>query len=179
MFTSSEQRKDPWYPRKYFDPIVGLGVECLWLVGLLLGLELLFAPLPIACATTPPRVTANVASQQQTHPLMPGIRATQLWDPNWPRTRHDRLATGFSPLVCNMVKAPVIGNTITLSGTLNWSSAVQCANGEMGLLIEDRHLRLISKDGKVLWSRSPAGQLCYQGDLRAGRRPCGCGRVDH
>ena len=41
-----------------------------------------------------------------THSLMPGVRSADLHDANWPRAMHDRLATGFSPLICNMSESP-------------------------------------------------------------------------
>jgi len=97
---------------------------------------------------------------------MPGIRAAELWDPVWPRTMHDRLATGFSPLTCGMQRAPVVWGTMAVVGTLNWLRVVRLADGSSALLADDSRLRLISAAGKIVWTRPSAGAWIYQGDLR-------------
>jgi len=125
-----------------------------------IGLVLL--PQAVLLGDTPEAVVAT-----ETHPLMPGIRMRELWDRNWPRPLHDRLATSFSPLVCNMKTAPEIWSVIDVGGSVEWTELIKQPNGNVQLLVSDGRLRLISAAGKVLWTRGSPGSLLYQGDLRA------------
>lgn len=106
------------------------------------------------------------ASSSLTHPLMPGIRCRELWNPDWPRVLHDGQLTGFSPLVCGMRQAPEIWASIPIGGELSWVEPVTGVDGERGLLLEDGRLRLFDLDGKVRWTSPESGSLVFFGDLR-------------
>ena len=101
----------------------------------------------------------------ETHPLMPGIRMRELWDRNWPRPLHDRLATNFSPLVCNMKTTPEVWREISVDGSVEWAELIEKPTG-VELLVRDGRLRLINAAGEVLWTRGSPETLFYQGDLR-------------
>ena len=101
-----------------------------------------------------------------THPLMPGVRSVDLHDSNWPRAMHDRLATGFSPLVCNMSEAPHVIAEITAKGSLNGIRITEGANHDPRILVDDGRLRSVSAEGCELWSRPSAGSILACGDLR-------------
>ena len=105
------------------------------------------------------------ASGIETHPLMPGIRSAGVRDPNWSRPWHDKLATGFSPLVCGMKTAPVVWATIPITPQAGSTRVVASEGHDDQLLVSDDRLRLVTADGKELWSRNPTGELCYCGDL--------------
>jgi len=107
------------------------------------------------------------------HPLLPGIRAKELWDPNWPRTMHDRLATGFSPLVCNLSEPPVVWGRIPVPGKLNWLRVIELENGKPKLLVNDSRLRCVSLDGDVRWTSRNYGSPLYLGDIRQDGGQCG------
>jgi hypothetical protein len=96
---------------------------------------------------------------------MPGIRSTGVRDPNWSRPWHDKLATGFSPLVCGMKTAPVVWSSIPILPQASSIRVVASEGHDDQLLVSDDRLRLVTADGKELWSRSPTGELCYCGDL--------------
>lgn len=111
--------------------------------------------------------TDDVSSgSADTHPLVPGIRARELWDTAWPRTLHDRLATGFSPLTCSMKKTPAIWRSLPISGRPAWLRVMRCVDGAERILVDDGRLRFIDGDGKVLWTTPSAGEPIYLGDLR-------------
>jgi hypothetical protein len=115
---------------------------------------------------------AAVASAQMpsrnssSHPLMPGVRSSDLYDPNWPRAMHDRLATGFSPLACNMTEAPRISAEIPTAGTLNGLRVIEASNGDARILVDDGAVRLLEVDGREVWSRPSPGLIIASGDLR-------------
>ena len=104
------------------------------------------------------------------HPLMPGVRCAELWNPNWPRTLHDEQITGFSPLVCGMEKAPRVWATVEVGGELNWVRKVTCRDGGTRLLVDDGRLRLVGLDGEVRWTSAESGALVFFGDLRGNGR---------
>ncbi|MFA6110550.1 MAG: hypothetical protein WDA75_17440, partial [Candidatus Latescibacterota bacterium] len=92
------------------------------------------------------------ASSSLIHPLMPGIRCRELWNPDWPRVLHDGQLTGFSPLICGMRQAPQIWASIPVGGELSWVEPVTTVDGERRLLLEDGRLRLLDLDGKIRWT---------------------------
>lgn len=104
------------------------------------------------------------------HPLVPGIRNAEVNNPNWSRTHHDKLATGFSPLVCGMKTAPVVWSTIQIPGQVQWLRVLERPTEGDALLVNDNALRLISSHGDEIWSRSPAGNLMYHGNLHGDRQ---------
>ena len=110
---------------------------------------------------------------------MPGIRSAEMVNKDWPRTHHDKIATGFSPLVCGMKKAPVQWASITIPGRLDWLRVLSAPGLDDKLLVSDSHLRLFTSSGEEIWSRSAAGALWYYGDLHGDGRLCllmGAGR---
>lgn len=110
-------------------------------------------------------------AKRDTHPLMPGIRSTEMWNRDWPRTHHDKLATGFSPLVCGMTAAPAEWASIPVPGQVGWMRVVARGSDE-ALLINDSHLRLITGKGDEQWSAAAAGNLVYCGPLHGDGRQC-------
>jgi len=119
------------------------------------------------------RTTGNEVTAPDTHPLMPGIRSRELHNVNWPRTYHDKLVTGFSPLVCGMSAEPELWSSIDVTTTVDWVHAVKDSSGHHQLLVYDGSLRLVSAEGKVLWTndevavaRSASQAVLYYGDLR-------------
>ena len=107
------------------------------------------------------------------HPLMPGIKSRELNNPDWPRTYHDRLVTGFSPLAGGMAEAPVLWSKIALEHTVDWVHAVDDQRGHRGVLVYDGKLRMVSPDGAVLWTndqasvaRSASAAVLHYGELR-------------
>ena len=108
--------------------------------------------------------------KSNTHPLMPGVRTPELNNPDWPRTLHDGQITGFSPLTCRMSESPEIWATLNIGGEADWIEAVTRMDGSVSLLVCDSRLRLVSTDGRVRWSSTETGILCFFGDL------CGNGR---
>jgi hypothetical protein len=115
---------------------------------------------------------AERGDRPDSHPLMPGIRSPEIWNKDWPRTHHDKLATGFSPLVCGMQGAPTEWSSIALPGQLDWLKVIESPGRDDTLLVSDDHLKLISFDGKKLWSQAPVGNVIYQGDLHGDGRTC-------
>lgn len=105
-----------------------------------------------------------------THPLLPGIRSPEVWNTNWPRTLHDKLATGFSPLVCDMKQAPQVWGEVPIPGQLDWVQVLSLDSGAERLLVSDGALRLLSPAGEKIWSRGGVGGLVYHGQI------CGDGR---
>lgn len=111
-------------------------------------------------------------AEHVTHPLMPGIRSTEMWNRDWPRTHHDKLATGFSPLVCGMKAAPKEWSTIEMPGQARWLWVVSRPGEDDLLLVDDSHLRLLSRTGQESWSIGAAGNLLYCGELHGDGRQC-------
>jgi len=105
-------------------------------------------------------------SSEFAHELMPGILAHDLNNPAWPRTQHDSLATGFSPLICNMPESPVVWASIKQGGILNSIVEVVGPDDKVCLLVNDGQSSLLGSDGEVHWTRSSVGHLIGSGDLR-------------
>ena len=105
-----------------------------------------------------------------THPLMPGIRSAELWNPNWPRTLHDKQLTGFSPLTLDMAQAPSIWVTIPLGGDVNTIMSVTCKNGEIAFLVNDVGWHLVDVNGKTRWTAHVSGNPVFFGDLHGNGR---------
>lgn len=120
----------------------------------------------LAIVTLDGVVIAQQLSNKLEHPLLPGIRAAELHDPNWPRVFHDRLATAFSPLKCGMTAAPRVWSEIGVGGMVRWVRVIHSPGGDDSLLVDDGRLRLIAADGKVLWTRPAVGDCIASGDLR-------------
>lgn len=117
--------------------------------------------------TAQPQGPATANLHETTHKLMPGIVGRGINDPNWTRTQHDALATGFSPLICGMRKAPTVWAETKVAGSLNSLNPVCGPDDCNSLLVDDGRLRLVNSAGKVLWERSALGQLISSGDLHA------------
>ena len=110
---------------------------------------------------------ASSAKDLSTHRLLPGIVGRGIDDVNWTRTQHDALATGFSPLVCGMRRAPEAWQETTVEGgTVNLLAIVTGPKQQQCVLVDDGRLRLITAAGEVVWTRSAAGALIGSGDLR-------------
>ncbi|MBM4075522.1 MAG: hypothetical protein FJ267_07750, partial [Planctomycetes bacterium] len=101
--------------------------------------------------------------------MLPSIRSKSVWDTNWPRTLHDGLATGFSPLPCNMKTAPGIFSEIPTTGSLNWVYPLTYSsiNNDLkqGVLIDDGELRLVDSAGHIEWTHPSIGSLIATGDF--------------
>ncbi|MCC6492709.1 MAG: hypothetical protein IT424_06790 [Pirellulales bacterium] len=95
---------------------------------------------------------SRAGEPSSTHPLMPGLRSTELANPNWPRILHDELATGFSPLTCGMDEAPQIWCTRDFGGAAQWVHVLHEPDGADRLLVYDGRLRLINREGAVAWT---------------------------
>ena len=117
---------------------------------------LFIATVIVRAATT--HAEERHASGSETHPLMPGIRSAGVRDPNWSRPWHDKLATGFSPLVCGMKTAPAVWTTIPIMPQAGSTRVVTSEGHDDQLLVSDDRLRLVTADGKELWSRDPTGE---------------------
>ena len=109
-------------------------------------------------------------SQSMTHPLMPGVRSSEINNPAWPRVLHDGQITGFSPLTCGMTDAPGVWRTIDVGGELSWIKRVKCADGAERLFVDDGRLRHVETDGTVLWTLPSFGSMVFFGDLRGDGR---------
>lgn len=106
-------------------------------------------------------------SSPNTHPLMPGVRTSELWNTDWPRTLHDKLATGFSPLVCGLSEAPQVLETIEFGGEVNWLRVERSAEHGDRLLVYDGRLRSIDAAGNVVWTSGESGTPVFCGELRS------------
>jgi hypothetical protein len=91
-----------------------------------------------------------------THPLLPGLRSPDLQNPAWPRTLHDNMATGFSPLACGMNEAPQVWCMWDFGGTADWLHVLHEPNKSDRLLVYDGRLRLVDRDGAVKWTAQVA-----------------------
>jgi len=118
---------------------------------------LLVAALPLASSASPP---------SDSHPLMPGIRSAELWNANWPRALHDKLATGFSPLICGMKESPRIWGEFAIAGQLHWLEVLPSESQGDRLLISDGALHILLPNGQKVWSGNAVGRLLFHGDLR-------------
>lgn len=114
----------------------------------------------------PSQTQAENTTTPLTHPLMPGVRSSELWNTDWPRTLHDKQLSGFSPLTCGMETAPQVWATLNVGGEVHWLSAVSDSAGTTSLLVDDGRLRLVELDGQVRWTKPSAGSLIFYGDLR-------------
>ena len=145
-----------------------------------------------ACLLTAlPALTAGAANAgdapRLTHPLLPGVRSAEVWNPAWPRTLHDKQLTGFSPLLLGMKSAPREWATIPVGGELGWTRTVTANSGERSLLVNDGGLRRVdlapppprtrgeqngdsprvrAAGGAARWSSGEWGSLLFAGDLR-------------
>jgi hypothetical protein len=70
-----------------------------------------------------------------THPLLPGVRCSEIWNTDWPRTLHDKQLTGFSPLICGMKEAPTVWATIDVGGELSWVKQIRDRHGDRPLRV--------------------------------------------
>jgi FG-GAP-like repeat len=104
------------------------------------------------------------------HPLLPGIRSVETHNPDWPRICHDKIATGFSPLVCGMAAAPIGWSKLEIPGRLEWVRALTVGT-DYHLLVHDSALRLLTMEGKQIWSRGYTGVLHYCGPLGSDAHP--------
>ena len=108
------------------------------------------------------------------HPLLPGVRSTEVWNPDWPRVLHDKQITGFSPLTCGMVSAPSVWSTVEVGGQLSWARVVprpagtrsgDASGAEPMILVDDGRLRAVTPEGQGLWESPVCGELLFAGDL--------------
>ncbi|MBA3483438.1 MAG: hypothetical protein H0T51_16640 [Pirellulales bacterium] len=93
------------------------------------------------------------------------MRSSELHVRDWPRTAHDNQATGFSPLVGDMSKAPREWCTWDLGGGADWLHVLHEPGGTDCLLVYDGRLRLVEHDGAVRWTASVAGTPVFHGVL--------------
>ena len=105
-----------------------------------------------------------VFTDNDTHPLMPGIRCPGLNAEDWPRTLHDGQITGFSPLVCNMTDAPRVLDEIDVGGDYDWIELIVVA-GVQRLLVCDGRIRLFTLQGEMVWECAESGTFGFVGDL--------------
>ncbi len=108
--------------------------------------------------------------ERVTHPLVPGLRSRDLNNPDWPRPFHDRVGSGFSPLVCNISSTPRVWSSIRTPGQLRWLMSLPDPNRGPRLLVNDGRLRLVDADGQVLWTSTQVAPVLYHGPLRGGDR---------
>lgn len=120
----------------------------------------------VACAQT----HKAQPSQPLTHPLLPGIRSSELSNEDWPRVYHDKQLTAFSPLTLGMTKAPATWTTMEVGGEVNWVKQVRTREGRALLLINDGRIRAVTPEGEALWTGAQSGGFNYFGDLRGNGR---------
>ena len=110
-----------------------------------------------------PSATAGEAKPSE-HPLLPGIRSPEVWNPHWPTTAHDKLLTGFSPLKCGMKRAPVVLTTIHPGGAAAHAAFLADEHNEPFLLVQDAVLRRVDAQGNVAW-QYPGGRVAFYRQL--------------
>jgi len=95
-----------------------------------------------------------IGEEQKTpeHPLLPGVRSSEVWNEQWPGTLHDKLLTGFSPLKCGMKQAPKVWATIRPAGVASYAAFLADERGETFLLVQDCSLRRVDAGGQIVWS---------------------------
>jgi len=94
--------------------------------------------------------------------LLPGVWSDEVRNPAWPSTFHDPWLTGFSPLPCDMPKAPDLWATIELGGAARWAIFLPDRQGGSFLLVQDARLRCIDATGKVVWERPGVEAIFYE-----------------
>jgi len=104
-----------------------------------------------------------IGEEQKTpeHPLLPGVRSSEVWNEQWPGTLHDKLLTGFSPLKCGMKQAPKIWATIRPAGVASYAAFLADERGETFLLVQDCSLRRVDAEGQIVWSYPCQSVLFY------------------
>src|SRR5258708_40375563 len=85
--------------------------------------------------------TAIGEENRSEHPLLPGVRSAEVWNPEWPSTMHDKLLTGFSPLNCGMRESPRLWATIHTGGEAASAAFLPDEQGKTFLLVQDSALR--------------------------------------
>ncbi len=101
-----------------------------------------------------------------THPLVPGLRSSQLNETDWARPFHDGVGSGFSPLVCDIESTPRVWSCISTPGQLAWLTVLSGDNGRTRVLVNDGRLRLVDVDGRVIWTSTKVAPVLYHGPLR-------------
>lgn len=71
-----------------------------------------------------------------THPLVPGLHSSELHDTDWARPFHDRVGSGFSPLLCNIDSAPRVWSSRQTLQQLY--TRFQIGSGHRGSLVGHR-----------------------------------------
>jgi outer membrane protein assembly factor BamB len=129
---------------------------------------LLLAVLLLATCCRP----AKSADDQEllTHPLVPGLRSSELNDADWARPFHDRVGSGFSPLLCNIDSTPSVWSSIQTPGQLRWLTLLTDAKQGTRLLVNDGRLRLVDVNGQVIWTSTKVAPVLYHGPLRGDDR---------
>ena len=112
----------------------------------------------------------NASEKTPTHPLMPGLRCDALNETDWARPFHDRVGSGFSPLVCNMRSTPRVWSTLPASGQLRWLTVLRDTENHSRVLVNDGRLRMVSQDGTVIWTSAKVAPVLYHGPLRGGEK---------
>ncbi len=127
----------------------------------------------VGICLTPSFVEGDEQTPPRTHPLMPGIVSSELHNRAWPRTYHDKLVTGFSPLTRGTTADPAVWATVRYANTVEWTYALRNEEGGDELLVFDGVLRLVTATGDVRWmnatlelARSASAAVLYYGDLR-------------
>jgi|GEM_PF-969025 len=105
-----------------------------------------------------------------THPLVPGLRSSQLNETDWARPFHDAIGSGFSPLVCDIESTSRVWSSIGTPGQLRWLIVLAGDNGRARVLVNDGRLRLIDTNGQLIWTSTKVAPVLYHGPLRGGSK---------
>lgn len=101
------------------------------------------------------------AERRGEHPLLPGVRSAEVWNPEWPGTMHDKLLTGFSPLNCGMRESPRLWATIPTGGEASSAAFLPDEQGRTFLLVQDSALRRLDSRGRIVWTKPACRMLFY------------------
>ena len=110
-------------------------------------------------------LAADPEESAHTHFLLPGLRGRDLNATDWSRTLHDNLATGFSPLICQLSRAPIVRNTIGIGGHAAWASVHSRSDGSSVVLAYDGELHCFAANGNRLWRSPHGGSIVHFGNL--------------
>ena len=98
------------------------------------------------------------------HRLLPGLRSKTLNQRDWPRTLHDDMASGFSPLCRGADGPPTRWADVDLGGGTPASFRIADADHD-DLLIVDGALRRVTPAGSLVWTSSAGGTVVYYGTV--------------
>jgi len=83
----------------------------------------------------------------ETHPLMPGIRMQELWDRNWPRPLHDRLAHFSIKAIYSQKGDTTFVCRDLWTGNIEWQLELPFAPSELTITVD------IDGDGEIICPR--------------------------